>query len=165
MAPSSTPSFLPSNMPSSSPSVSTVPSTDPSSGPSGSIPSSVPSLLPSVSQAPSIQYATAVCGSSLYIGSRFCQGTHAIKSKNVKLGVRCCSDSEKDGWTKNSDCSVWATSKTSLDGCHVKETWHDATKLCVDAGGRLCTKDEMMADCTRLTGCQLDQRLIWTSTK
>merc|ERR1740124_1441185 len=173
VAPSVTPSFSPSYIPSVSISPSVVPSLLPSRVPSSlpsfvpsispsSSPSLFPSLSPSLSQAPSILYAVAVCGSSTYIGPRYCGAHEKLVSKDFSLGVRCCSDDLISGWTKSDNCSVWVTSKT--DGCHVHETWHDATKICAGAGGRLCTKEEMMADCTKFTGCQLDQRLVWTST-
>eukprot|EP01083_Nonionella_stella_P046754 125246_1 len=35
---------------------------------------------------------------------------------------------------------------------------------CDDAGGRLCTSDELANDCTHATGCNYSEEMIWSST-
>ena len=37
--------------------------------------------------------------------------------------------------------------------------------MCADLGGRLCTSEELLADCTRVSGCGGDQVMIWSSTE
>ena len=32
------------------------------------------------------------------------------------------------------------------------------------SGGRLCTSEELLADCARSSGCSLDQKDVWSST-
>ncbi len=39
--------------------------------------------------------------------------------------------------------------------------------MCADLGGRLCTSEELLADCTRVSGCGCggDQVMVWSSTE
>ncbi len=83
-------------------------------------------------------------------------------------GVRCCSEEDRSskGWRKNDNCDVWVQSK-KLDGvpgsCHTAETYDDAKALCESRAARLCTKDELEADCAKGTGCMLGSQSVWTS--
>lgn len=78
--------------------------------------------------------------------------------------VRCCSDVAKQEWTKNDGCEIWAASV--IDGqCHHDKTFEEADLICLDAGARLCTSDELKNDCTQGSGCVHDRDLIWSSTK
>ena len=61
---------------------------------------------------------------------------------------------------------LWADSSGGLmGGCKHSFTWNEANAYCTAQGMRLCTAPEMKADCTRGTGCNHDNDLIWTSTK
>lgn len=76
--------------------------------------------------------------------------------------VRCCSDTERDGWRKSRNCSVWATSR--IDGvCHVGN-FLEATCICEEIGARLCTRDELLNKCTKNSGCGYDDDFIWSMT-
>jgi len=50
-----------------------------------------------------------------------------------------------------------------MGGCHSDKTFAEAEAICIKAGARLCTKDELEADCTAGTGCGHDRDLIWSS--
>jgi len=82
-------------------------------------------------------------------------------AENAELHeVRCCSDTQRDGWKKNRRCSVWATSR--IDGvCHVGN-FSEATCICEEIGARLCTRDELLNKCTRRSGCGYDDDFIWS---
>ena len=77
--------------------------------------------------------------------------------------VRCCSDSYKPGWTQRGGCNVW--SESEINGmCVADVTFSTASLVCESVGGRLCTLEEVLGDCTRSLGCGFDQDLTWTST-
>ena len=89
--------------------------------------------------------------------------------------VRCCHESSTNpgGWSKHSsgNCaaagftSTWGESSFSGGvGCVHSATYDQAQQICSNAGGRLCTKDELLADCTRGSGCSHDSDYIWSST-
>lgn len=84
-------------------------------------------------------------------------------AENAELHeIRCCSDTQRDDWRKNRMCSVWATSR--IDGvCHVGN-FAEATCICEEIGARLCTRDELLNQCTRRSGCGYDDDLIWSMT-
>ena len=78
--------------------------------------------------------------------------------------VRCCSDTEITGWVQNAGCSVWAESDI-LGDCYENRTYDESVAICAMAGARLCTVEELEADCTANTGCYHDYDLIWSSTE
>ena len=41
----------------------------------------------------------------------------------------------------------------------------EASAMCAEMGGRLCTAEELLGDCTRDTGCGHNHDLIWSSTE
>ena len=49
-------------------------------------------------------------------------------------------------------------------GCSDELTWDEARGFCESAGARLCTWPELLNDEARSTGCQVDAKLVWTST-
>ena len=76
--------------------------------------------------------------------------------------VRCCSATQKDGWTKRNGCDVWVESK--LGGlCYAAKTWREATCICEKYDARLCTKVENESNCGKQTGCAYDKELVWTN--
>ena len=76
--------------------------------------------------------------------------------------VRCCSDTKISGWQKNKACSVWADS--DIWGECKELNWQEANTFCTSQGGRLCSKEELEANCAAGTGCSFDYRLVWSST-
>jgi len=92
-----------------------------------------------------------------------CEGDNEVSDNAEPHNVRCCSDTEKEGWTKKSKCDVWVASK--IDGkCHKNKNFLEAKCICEEAGARLCTKEELEKNCSVGTGCGLDTKLIWTMT-
>jgi len=71
-------------------------------------------------------------------------------------------------WTRNEDgnCTMYVRAK--VDHC-VSMDWDKAVQLCEDAGGRLCTRDEIENGCARTEnrteGCKYNFHMIWSSTK
>jgi hypothetical protein len=49
-------------------------------------------------------------------------------------------------------------------GCFGKKIYSEAYRTCMDAGGRLCTFDEVIGGVVFHTGCAFDYFRIWTST-
>lgn len=47
--------------------------------------------------------------------------------------------------------------------CHKAEDFASASKICADAGARLCTVAELQADVAKGTSCRLDKEHVWTS--
>jgi len=79
--------------------------------------------------------------------------------------LRCCSDEvgPVEGWKQRSNCPL-AISK--IDGvCKHNVNFEEAIGLCDGIGGRLCTAAELLADCTKRTGCNHDKDMIWSSTE
>eukprot|EP00581_Thalassiosira_minuscula_P032884 CAMPEP_0183767252 /NCGR_PEP_ID=MMETSP0739-20130205/12077_1 /TAXON_ID=385413 /ORGANISM="Thalassiosira miniscula, Strain CCMP1093" /LENGTH=268 /DNA_ID=CAMNT_0026006141 /DNA_START=51 /DNA_END=857 /DNA_ORIENTATION=- len=82
-----------------------------------------------------------------------------------KHALRCCSSTQKDGWERRwkFGCSIWA--QTKFDGvCYDDVDFSEADTICESKGGRLCTKEEILNDCTAGTGCKFNSKFIWTST-
>lgn len=77
--------------------------------------------------------------------------------------VRCCSDNSQAGWVQKAGCNVWAASEI-LGVCYGEETYESATNICASVNARLCTREEIQNDCTRLSGCEFDSQMIWSST-
>ena len=100
---------------------------------------------------------------------------------STKHAVRCCSDTPiascdatncptgQFGY-KEVNCAgakLWVVSDArgaDFGGCQRALTFLAATAKCQSIGARLCTYDELTADCTENTGCSFDYELIWSST-
>jgi len=86
-----------------------------------------------------------------------------MESHERQRAVRCCSDSFVNGFEQKFGCETYGTSK--LGGtCHSHKSFQEAMDICEGENGRLCTREEMEADCTRNTGCGFNDNLIWTSS-
>jgi len=75
--------------------------------------------------------------------------------------VRCCSNTNPGGWTKKNHCSVFAWSE--VPGCSAAD-WDTALGLCEEAGGRLCTREELEMNCAAGSGCSANNKMVWSST-
>lgn len=93
-----------------------------------------------------------VCGSS---GSSTCAGKTLEAAIHEQHEVRCCSDTNLgSGWNQHTNCinagytSVWG--ETDINGvCHSSKTFDEAVAICANVGARLCSKEELLADCSR----------------
>ncbi len=102
-------------------------------------------------------------------GLRSCPEGDSKKVHKAELHeVRCCKEQEFDsgGWTsKCGDFDEWIKGRSKIDGeCHSLSFW-DAFRLCNDADGRLCTKEEVENSCVKGTGCSYDREQVWTCTE
>jgi len=77
--------------------------------------------------------------------------------------VRCCSENELPGWKKNDGCEVWGRALLN-NTCALDETHAFAQSVCEAAEARLCTKEELVAECTADTECGVDNSLAWSMT-
>jgi len=98
-------------------------------------------------------------------------GTVSAEASDDELHeVRCCSDVSLAGYVKrNSARDLSGTyacpwGESNIPVCDHASTWADATAQCQANGGRLCTADELRADCTRGSGCGHDRDQIWSSS-
>lgn len=115
--------------------------------------------------APGTIYLLA-CGGS----NKGCAGQTLEAQKDESHEVRCCADTYLgSGWVQQATCvaagfNVWGESEISGVGCVNGATHDQATQMCDSMQARLCTADELLADCTRGSGCNHDSDMIWSST-
>jgi len=86
--------------------------------------------------------------------------TRAVDREEL-WSVRCCADTNPGDWKKNDGCSVYSSKGKR---CSVVD-WETAMGLCKDAGGRLCTREELEMNCARNTGCKMNSKMVWSSTE
>lgn len=88
--------------------------------------------------------------------------------------VRCCvyeddfwGDALDEGW--RSKCRdeefIDVLGKSKFDSECFEVDFFTAYDICHDAGGRLCSADEILNSCTKGTGCRHDREMIWTCTE
>lgn len=70
--------------------------------------------------------------------------------------------------TRNGDNQICGEADASLgpDGttqCNDQKTWPEATRICIGAGARLCTVEELEADEAASTGCSNNRKMVWSS--
>jgi hypothetical protein len=89
-----------------------------------------------------------------------------------KHEVRCCSDKKHKKYVKRGDCQkklgrpVWAESyDINKERCIHAATWNEANRHCKKDGARLCTQEELSANCAKGSGCGHDSDMIWTSSR
>ena len=95
---------------------------------------------------PSCSSKSIVCGSTK---SSACNADPGFKkaSPNEEHYVRCCADtSQGSGWKQNGSCASGTYGESICVG---KKTFEVAQQTCINAGGRLCTQAELLADCTK----------------
>jgi len=89
-----------------------------------------------------------------------------VVSPDEIYGVRCCADSDPGGWILNSErgCNVFAQS--NIPDCETTD-YNTAVQLCSDAGGRLCTREELEYPylCAANSGCGFNGQMVWSSTE
>jgi len=100
-------------------------------------------------------------------------GNSILTDRNAEYGVRCCADTDNGNgkWTQlvPGKCpDIFGTSlQDEPDGSWTDQcrslSWDGAKAACEGIGGRLCTVEEIVADCTSGTGCGLNNEDIWTS--
>ena len=82
--------------------------------------------------------------------------------------VRCCRDCKNGcgrSWKKKCEWyNPEVRSRSKIGGQCRTATFREAVGLCAGVGGRLCTPEEVLEECTRGTGCGFDDDLIWACT-
>jgi len=142
----------------------------PTQKPTTSAPSKSPTSRPTLPPGSTVLLA---CGSTA--GS--CRETATndptrVAYLNESHEVRCCRQSSTNpgGWNQHSSGKCAADGFTStwgesdIPGCVDSATYDQAQQICANYGGRLCTAAELLADCTRGSGCGHDNDYIWSST-
>jgi len=86
-----------------------------------------------------------------------------LLDKEDEAYVRCCSDDHIAGWSWKQRCRVY-TESNAWGQCSGSVTFAEAESICANEGARLCTKDELVNNCARGTGCMYDKKMIWTSS-
>merc|ERR1711865_1157596 len=167
-SPSRNPTVSPSRNPTVSPSRNPTvpPSRNPTVSPSRN-PTASPTEKLSVSLSPTPEEGegVATCGATVFVNSNECPSHEETIDYTTLRDVRCCSDTYLgQPWKKKNQCSVWGATEKINDGCSGKINFNEAMAYCADAGGRLCTSEELANDCTRGTGCSYDKAMIWSSS-
>ena len=121
--------------------------------------------------APPPPYAYLTCGSS---HSSICKNTPDTPvSVSETHPLRCCADGNPGNadWERKypGTCpsDVWGASDiggVGSDYCRGDVTYSEGKQICEDAGGRLCTIEEIDSDCARGTGCNYDNQMVWTAS-
>eukprot|EP01043_Picozoa_sp_COSAG02_P065438 COSAG02_NODE_9876_length_2085_cov_1.693353_1_plen_338_part_00 len=83
-----------------------------------------------------------------------------------KHSVGCCSDVDLGGWRQCyvSGRTVYGERNAGALSCTHGVILEDAVAVCASVGARLCTLEELEADCTADTGCSFDYQTVWSST-
>jgi len=88
--------------------------------------------------------------------------TTEIASKFDSKALRCCSTTQPDGGWFSKNCGgdiVWTKSRFPF--CYIVD-WKTAYEMCCEAGGHLCTKEELENACAEKTGCWFDTMMVWS---
>ena len=87
-----------------------------------------------------------------------------VRDRGDRMVVRCCAGTD-DNVTCDSDNLGGLVSWNSQRECSGLMTWPEANRFCRQAGGRLCSIDELIIDnvCAG-TGCGYDAQRVWTAT-
>merc|ERR1712176_1679936 len=183
--PSSKPTTLKhTNAPSKiTPEPTNQPSGKPTNNPTTEQPTYMPTYSPtSDSPEEATSLRTLVCG----VPNKCSAGNKATVEKNTVQAVRCCRDldtnsSGSGNWpfkcrsdsqaTYNSSSGPWGQSFMDvipdnvvgiLNGKCIETDFDGAVKTCAANNARLCTPQEMSDRCTRGTGCNFNNVLLWT---
>ena len=98
-----------------------------------------------------------------------CSGQTVAADSSETHEVRCCSDTDLgSGWTqmttRGAAClNVWGRSEDINGICQNALNYGEALTMCANLGGRLCTTEELLADCADGSGCMFNHELIWSS--
>jgi len=166
------PTPLPTNVltdqPTKSPTMSPAPV--PTDAPTP-LPTKEPTLMPSLPPTDQSTTDAVTTDRMLYCGiPNKCNargGNMKSTDINDRAGVRCCTTNESLGWSDKcqtkSNPRVFGAS--NVPTCNLDSTFQEAVDICaMYDGGRLCTGEELTDKCTKGTGCQLNNFLVWGCT-
>lgn len=94
------------------------------------------------------------------------EGDFDAVDMNDLAEVRCCRDCINDGpcdrfWRQKCDFDPEVYAASKFDGICYEEDFCTAIDICEDAGGRLCTPEEVLRLCAKGTGCNFDREMVW----
>jgi hypothetical protein len=110
-------------------------------------------------------------GADRRLGKSMCD-IYAAEDNECSSSMTCAELAARDGagsWPSatGSDAMVCGESDIAVEGtpaqCWPDTGWAEARALCISAGARLCTVEELMADEAQGTGCGFDHEFAWTS--
>ena len=95
-------------------------------------------------------------------GKRFQNwGAKSHNAENLVANLQCCSqDGSKANRKPFGNCNKDKTGHVWDGGM----TWATANSICKDADQRLCTDAEVFSEIGGYTGCNFDNKYVWTST-
>ena len=89
-------------------------------------------------------------------------GNEVIASVNDQHAVRCCTEDQSVGWPYKCTSISGVYGESDVPQCYGSATFSEAVDICsAYAGGRLCSRDEMLDRCTRGTGCGFNSVLVF----
>ena len=84
-------------------------------------------------------------------------GNEVTASVNDLHAVRCCTEDQSVGWPYKCTSISGVYGESDVPQCYGSATFSEAVDICsAYAGGRLCSRDEMLDRCTRGTGCRFN---------
>ena len=90
-------------------------------------------------------------------------GCPSCRQNNEFHATRCCSVDPLPGYQQKGGCAIWAESVCPAgNGINSVVNFTTAQSLCALDGARLCTAQELLADCTKSTGCGFDKIMTWS---
>ena len=93
-------------------------------------------------------------------------GNKVPRDVNLGAAVRCCTTDPSLGWRDKcrTKSSPRVYGESQVPACYADATFEEATNICAEAGGRLCSGAELKNRCTASTGCQMNNMLVWGCT-
>ena len=80
-------------------------------------------------------------------------------SYDVPHKLCCCSDIQKAVWKIWGGCNVWTQSKM-IGECYTNKNFFMAECICNKHDARLCSREELVNNCAKGTGCGFDRQCI-----
>ena len=95
-------------------------------------------------------------------------GNEVTASVNDQHAVQCVvvpRINQLAGHTSTSALALLVYGESDVPQCYGSATFSEAVDICsAYAGGRLCSRDEMLDRCTRGTGCGFNNVLVWDAS-
>lgn len=99
-----------------------------------------------------------VCGGGT---AHACDDAETTALKTDSYPFRCCADHHFFNSQKKDSCNVYGASRV-FTGCPKPKTYQAAVSSCASVGARICSKEEILANCVAGTGCNFDNSLVWS---
>ena len=95
-------------------------------------------------------------------------GLPRLESNDEIHAIRCCSDDDTLSttvWSKRKDSCPYRLMMNALPGVDYcpRGTFDEAALLCSRYSGRLCSSEELKNNCAALSGCNVDNEVVWAA--